>query len=322
MYGLPFDLVTTSRIVRALSTDHVSSSNRGALSAAVGFLLWGAVPLYWKQMQSVSPFELIAHRITWSLLFLLGVLAWRGNLSALRPAFANRSMIGKNLLSSLLLATNWTVYIWGVNHGYIIETSLGYFLVPLMNVGLGSFWLKETLRPAQWISICFAAAGVALLLWRVGHLPWIALTIAGTWTAYGLMKKKSTLGSVAGLTAETMILFPFAAGLLLWWHHAGVGALGQMDIRIQLFVLSAGVVTALPLLLFSYGAQRIRLTTLGLLQYIAPSVQFLIGLFVYHEVFDTARFQAFALIWVGLALFTADMFWSQRRNRWQPTGVT
>ncbi len=264
-------------------------------------------------MQGVSPFELIAHRITWSLAFLFAVLAWQKNFGSLRPAFAGARATGLTLLSSVLLAVNWTVYVWAVNAGYIIETSLGYFLVPLMNVALGSLVLHEKLRPMQWTSITLAAAGVALLLVRVGHVPWIALIIAGTWTAYGLLKKKSTLGSIAGLTAETVILFPVAAGLLLWLGLHGGGALGHAAARTQSFVLSAGVVTAVPLLLFAYGAQRIRLTTLGLLQYIAPSVQFLIGLFVYHEAFDAARFQAFGLIWLGLIIYTADTFWHQRR---------
>lgn len=301
--------------VRGLSAPLRTSRqpSHGPLAAAGGFLLWGVIPLYWKQMHGVSAFELIAHRIVWSLVFLFGVLAWQKNFASLRPAFASARATGLVLLSSLLLAVNWTVYVWAVNAGYIIETSLGYFLVPLMNVGLGSLLLHEKLRRLQWIAIGLAAAGVALLLARVGHVPWIALTIAGTWTAYGLLKKKSPLGSIAGLTAETLILFPVAAALLVWWNFHGGGVLGHADVRTQAFVLSAGVVTAIPLLLFAYGAQRIRLTTLGLLQYLAPSVQFMIGLFVYHEAFDSARFQAFGLIWIGLVVYSADTFWAQRR---------
>ncbi len=264
-------------------------------------------------MQGVPAFELIAHRITWSLLFLLGVLAWQRNFRTLRPAFVDARLFGLNLLSSLLLAVNWTVYVWAVNSGHVIESSLGYFLVPLVNVGLGSVVLHERLRPLQWLSIIFAAVGVGVLLLRVGHVPWIALTLAGTWAGYGLLKKKSALGSIAGLTVETILLFPVAAGLLLWWHHTGAGALGRVDARTHFFVLAAGVVTAVPLLLFAYGAQRIRLTTLGLLQYVAPTVQFLIGLFVYHEAFDFARLQAFGLIWCGLVLYSADSIWAQRR---------
>lgn len=283
------------------------------MAATGAFLLWGVFPLYWKQMQGVPAFELIAHRITWSLLFLLAVLAWQRNFAQVRPAFSDARLFGLNLLSSLLLSVNWTVYVWAVNSGHVIETSLGYFLVPLVNVALGSALLHERLRPLQWLAIALAALGVAVLLLRVGHVPWIALTLAGTWSGYGLLKKKSALGSIAGLTVETMMLFPVAAALLLWWHHTGVGALGRVDLRTHAFMLGAGVVTAVPLLLFAHGAQRIRLTTLGLLQYVAPTVQFLIGLFVYREAFDAARLQAFALIWFGLILYSGDGLWAQRR---------
>lgn len=294
---------------------------RGALAATSSFLIWGIVPAYWKQMQGVSAFELITHRIAWSLLFLLGVLWWQKNLRALRPAFTEPRTFGLNLLSSVLLAINWTVYIWAVNSGHVIESSLGYFLVPLVNVALGSALLHERLRRPQWIAIGFATAGVGVLLTRAGHVPWIAITLAVTWAGYGLLKKRSALGSIAGLTVETILLFPLAAGLLLWWHHTGEGALGRVDLRLHLYILSVGVVTAIPLLLFAYGAQRIRLATLGLLQYLAPSVQFLIGYLVYREPFDTARLQAFSLIWCGLALYSADAFWTQRRMLLKSVGA-
>lgn len=298
-----------------------SASTRGALSAAGAFFIWGVVPIYWKQMHGVAAIELIAHRIVWSLFFLLLVLAVQKDFAAVRPGLAGARAIGVNLLASLLLATNWTVYVWAVNSGHVIESSLGYFLVPLFNVAVGALFLHERLRAAQWAAIGFAAAGVALLLWRVGQVPWIALALAVTWTAYGFLKKKSGLGALAGLTVETLLLFPFAAGMLLWWHFHGAGALGHVDARTQGFVLSAGVVTAIPLVLFAHGAQRIRLTTLGLLQYIGPSIQFLIGLFVYHEPFDSGRLQAFGLIWAGLALYTADTFWTQRRTLLRAAGV-
>ena len=287
-------------------------ATRGALAAASGFLFWGLVPVYWKQMQSISAFELITHRIAWSLVFLLGVVAWQGNFPALRDAFRSKRLLGLNLLSSLLLTANWTVYVWAVNNGHVIESSLGYFLVPLVNVALGSLLFHERLRPLQWAAIGCAALGVGLLLVRLGHAPWIGLSIAGTWAGYGLLKKKSALGAITGLTVETLLLCPFAVAALLWWHHTGEGALGRVDARLHVYVLSVGVITALPLLMFAYGAQRIRLTTLGLLQYLAPTAQFLLGYFLYREAFDAARLQAFAIIWCGLALYSADSFWAQR----------
>ncbi len=294
-------------------TPEHSNASRGALAAAVGFLIWGLVPLYWKQLADINPVELITHRITWSLVFLLAVVGGQRNFPALRTAFKNGRLVALNLLSSALLAANWTVYVWAVNSGHVIESSLGYFLVPLVNVALGSLLLQERLRPLQWTAIGCAALGVSFLLFRVGHVPWIALSLAGTWAGYGLLKKKSTLGAITGLTVETLLLFPLAAGLLLWWHHTGQGALGRVDAWQHVLVLAVGVVTAVPLLLFAYGAQRIRLTTLGLLQYLAPTVQFLLGYFLYREPFDGSRLQAYGLIWLGLALYSADGFWSQRR---------
>jgi chloramphenicol-sensitive protein RarD len=185
--------------------------------------------------------------------------------------------------------------------------------VPLVNVAAGRFVLHEHLRRAQWIAIGLAAAGVALMIFQLGRPPWIALVLAGTWGAYSLMRKQSPLGSITGLTVETLLLFPCALGFLLWRHHAGVGALGQVDVRTQVLVISAGIITAIPLLLFAFAARRIRLSTLGLLQYIAPTVQLGLGIWVYHEPFSRSRGASFAFIWAALALYTADNLLAQRR---------
>jgi chloramphenicol-sensitive protein RarD len=286
--------------------------SRGALTAAAAFLLWGVVPIYWKQLEEVSASELTAHRIVWSILFLLGVVAWRKAFAELQRAFTEGRVLIYNLLASGMLAVNWTVYVWGVNNGHIIECSLGYFLTPLGNVLLGSLFLHERLRRLQWVAIALAAAGVLFLLVRAGHVPWIALTLATSWSLYGMLKKKSQLGSIAGLTAETLVLFPVAGAYLLWRMHTGEGALGHVSAWQHVLILAMGMVTSVPLLMFAYGVQRIRLVTMGLLQYIAPSVQFLLGLYLYREPFDTARLQAFAFIWCGLVLYTADSFWEQR----------
>lgn len=272
-------------------------------------------------MQGISPFELIAHRVAWSLVLLLGIMALQKSFGELRPAFTNSRTFFISLASSAMLTTNWTVYIWAVNTGHIIESSLGYFLTPLGNVALGFLILHERLRPLQWTAIAFAALGVGLLLVGVGHLPWIALTLAGTWSSYALLRKKSPLGSLAGLTVETILLLPAAVIFLLWRAHTGEGALGHVSPLLHVYVLSVGIVTAVPLLLFAYGARRLRLATLGLLQYIAPTVQFLIGLLIYHEPFDSARFQAYALIWCGLVLYSADGFWTQRHTLLKAAGA-
>ncbi len=303
------------------SEAHHSVDLRGTLAATAAFLLWGIIPIYWKQIQGVSPLELIAHRSFWLLLFLLAVLAIRRDLGALRPAFAGLRPIAFSGLSGLLLVCNWTIYVWAVNAGYIIESSLGNFLIPLGNVALGFLLLHERLRPLQWTAIALAALGVALLLAGVGHPPWIALSLAATWTTYGFLKKRSSLGPIAGLTAETLTVAPLAAVFLLWRVHTGEGALSHVTPLVKAYVLSAGVITAIPLLLFAYGVRRVRLTTLGLLQYIAPTVQFLVGLLIYREPFDFGRFQCYALIWGGLIVYTADSIWFQRRLIFKTAGM-
>lgn len=278
------------------------------------YFAWGLVPLYWKQLASVHPVELIAHRHVWSLVLVLGLVLAQGKFGEVRAALGTRRSVGLNFLSATLLTANWLIYVWGVNTGHVIECSLGYFLVPLVNVALGRWVLHEHLRRLQWIAIAGAAMGVAVMMWQLGRPPWIALALAGTWGGYGLLRKKSPLGSLTGLTVETLLLAPLAIGFLLWQHHTGAGALGRADALTQILVLSAGVITAIPLLLFAFGARRIRLSTLGLLQYLAPTVQFALGVWVYHEPFSRERLIGFLFIWAGLALYTADNLWAQRKS--------
>ncbi len=291
-----------------------AAARTGALAAGVCYFAWGLVPLYWKQLANVHPVELIAHRHVWSLVLVLGLVLAQGKFAEVRAALGTRRSVGLNFLSATLLTANWLIYVWGVNTGHVIECSLGYFLVPLVNVALGRWVLHEHLRRLQWIAIAGAATGVAVMMWQLGRPPWIALALAGTWGGYGLLRKKSPLGSLTGLTVETLLLAPLAVGFLLWQHHTGAGALGRADALTQGLVLSAGVITAIPLLLFAFGAQRIRLSTLGLLQYLAPTVQFALGVWVYHEPFSRERLIGFLFIWAGLALYTADNLWAQRKS--------
>ena len=293
---------------------HREQAKSGALAAALCYFLWGLVPLYWKQLGAINSLELIAHRHVWSLVLLAGLIGVQGGFAAVAAALRTPRSAGTHFLSATLLTANWLVYVWGVNTGHVIETSLGYFLVPLVNVAAGHFVLHEHLRRVQWIAIAFAATGVAVMIAQLGRPPWIALVLAATWGGYSLMRKQSSLGAMAGLTAETLLLAPLALGFLAWQHHTGAGALGRVDLRTHLLVLSAGVVTAIPLLLFAYGARRIRLSTLGLLQYLAPSVQLAIGIWVYHEPFSRGRILGFAFIWTALAAYTADNLLAQRRG--------
>jgi len=283
-----------------------------ALAAAGGYIIWGLFPLYWKLLQGIDATELIAHRVFWALLLLLGIVAAQRRLAELWRGLSDRRNLGLNALSGGLLSINWLVYVWAVNAGHVIECSLGYFLVPLINVAIGRFILKERLRPAQAMAIALAALGVFVMIWVVGRPPWIALALAGSFGFYGLLRKRSTFGPLLGLTAETLLLAPLAIALLVTRFATGTGALGHVDTRTTLLVLSTGFVTAVPLLLFAKGARGLRFTTLGLLQYFAPTLQFLLGWMVYGEPLSQSRLLAFALIWAGLAAYTADAVWAQR----------
>lgn len=300
--------------MRSPSEKPEAHARSGALAAGTCYLLWGLVPLYWKPLSAVDPVELIAHRHVWSLaLLLLLLLKMRNGLRDAVDALKSARSLGRLLLGAILLTTNWLVYVWGVNSGHIIETSLGYFLVPLFSVLAGRFLLHEHLRRIQWIAVAIAAFGVGWMVVQVGTPPWIALVLAGSWGSYSVLRKKSSLAAIPGLAVETLLLSPAAIGFLIWRHHAGTGALGRVDLTTHLLILSAGIVTAIPLLLFAYAARRIRLSTLGLLQYIAPTVQLILGVVVYHEPFSYSRLTSFAFIWTALLVYTADNLLQQRR---------
>lgn len=268
--------------------------------------MWGLFPLYWKRFHGIDATELIAHRMIWALVFLLGVIAAQGAFGSLRAALSTRAGLINNFFSGALLTLNWLVYVWGVNTGHVIETSLGYFLVPLLNVLLGRWIFREKLRTAQFVAVALAALGVALLIWQVGRPPWIALALALTFGFYGLLRKRSPLGPLLGLASETLLLAPLAVAFLGWRWHEGTGALGQVDGSTALMLLSTGVITAIPLLLFAQGARGLRLTTLGLLQYLAPTCQFLLGWLTYGEPLSRERAASFVLIWLGLLVYSTD----------------
>lgn len=278
------------------------------------FVLWGLFPVFWKQLHGVDPVELIAHRFVWSLCFLVPVVMLRGSLGRFLSALRDARAAGVHLASGGLLAVNWLVFVWAVNNDRVVEAALGYFLTPLVNVALGVVVLKERLRPAQAVALAMAAAGVVLLVVWHGSVPWVALALAATFGSYGLLRKRSSLGSLAGLTLETAILAPVAVGFLVWRHATGDGALGTTGTVQTAFILASGIVTAVPLLLFARGARLIRLATVGLLQYIAPSVQLVIGVAVYSEPLPPERLWAFAMVWVALVLYSIDSVRTARRT--------
>lgn len=286
--------------------------NKGFAYAAAAYLIWGLLPLYLKALQGIAATEILLHRMVWSLVFIGAILLIRRRWQWLDLLRQPRLLAGFTL-SALLLALNWFIYIWAVQAGRVVDASLGYFINPLVNVLLGVLILKEHLRRPQWLAIAIAAGGVLWLTFSRGQLPWIALLLALTFGTYGLLRKTASLGALEGLALETAILFPLAAAALATMFLQGSSGFPAAPASIQFLALMAGPVTAIPLLLFAAGARRISLTQLGLLQYIGPTVQLLLGVLLWHEPFGTDKLIGFALIWSALALFTLESLWHQRK---------
>jgi chloramphenicol-sensitive protein RarD len=285
----------------------------GAIYAALAFAMWGIFPLYFRQIGHVASGEILVHRIVWSLVFVVIALSLRRQWGWLRPVLRQPRVLLAFSASAVLLSVNWLTYIWAVNNGHVIDASLGYFINPLVNVLLGYTVLHERLRRMQWVALSLAAAGVLWLTIQAGHLPWIALALAGSFGAYGLLRKVATLGALEGLTLETLLLAPIAALVLGVWMVQGTSTFPAPDMATNAWLIAAGPITAIPLLLFAAGARRISLTTLGLLQYIGPTLQLALGLWLFHEPFSPARLLGFVLIWLALALYSAEGWW---RSRW------
>ncbi len=280
--------------------------NKGILYAACAYVLWGLLPIYWKALQHVPALEILAHRMVWSLAVVLLLLAYRGRWRWLGVVARDGRVVLTFLTTALLLTLNWFVYIWAVNAGYIVESSLGYFINPLVNVLLGVLFLRERLRPWQGVAIGAALGGVLYLTFDYGRLPWIALALAGSFGLYGLLRKTAALNSLEGLTLETLLLFLPALAYLLYLEAIGSAALGHADAATTALLVCSGMATAAPLLLFAAGARRITLTSLGILQYVAPTLQFLLGVLVYGEPLSSARLFGFCLIWIALLIYTAE----------------
>lgn len=287
----------------------------GFFSALIAFLLWGLLPIYWKSLITVNPFEILCHRVLWSLVFIAVVLTvmrgWKDTFAPLRSA----RDIGILALSSLMIGGNWLLYIWAVNTNHVIETSLGYYINPLVNVLLGFVFFRERLKPLQVVAIGLAAVGVANAVIAYGELPWISLTLAVSFAFYGLLRKIANVESLPGLFLETMVLAPLALTYLLKLEYDGTAAFLTQGMNIDLLLIGAGAATATPLIGFAYGARRLQLTTLGLLQYIAPTIAFCLGVFVYKEHFTPSHLVTFALIWSGLAVYTGESIWTIRKQR-------
>jgi chloramphenicol-sensitive protein RarD len=291
---------------------------KGLLFALGAYFIWGLFPIYWKTIQHVPALQLIGHRIVWSFLLLMLILSVGGNIKGLAAKMTDLKILRIYALAALLIGVNWLLYVWAVNAGFIVETSLGYFINPLISVVLGMIFFRERLRPLQWIPVVLAGIGVAYLTISYGRLPWIALVLAFSFGFYGLVKKMAPLSSANGLTLETGILFVPALGYLLFAEWTGAGAFTHTGPGADLLMVGAGLVTTIPLLMFAGAAHRIPLTTVGLMQYLAPTLQFLIGVFIYHEPFSTQQLIGFGIVWVGLLVFAGESLYHRR----QPTVKT
>ena len=298
--------------------EHTQTSRLGLAAALSAYGMWGILPLYWKALQVIPSWEIICHRILWSALLTLALLLLQGRLRALLAALANRRTLLTTLATSILLGSNWLVYIWAVNNGNIVESSLGYFINPLIAVLFGVLFLQEKLRVGQWSALAVALAGVLYLTFSYGKFPWIGLTLAITFALYSLLRKTAALHSLEGLFCEAVLL-SIPAGLTLtqltWQGSSGFLIHGPW---ITFLLASTGVITSVPLLLFVFAAQRISMTAIGLMQYLAPTIQFLIGLLIFHEPFPAAKLVGFAIIWTALLLFTAENIVFSLRRRTRP----
>jgi len=299
---------------RADKNDH---QRLGLIAGIAAFMTWGLVPVYWKLLTSVPAAEILAHRFIWTTLFLVVVLSWQGRWVEVLANVSSRRTLLYCLSSGLAIAVNWLSFIWAVNAGHIIETSLGYFMTPLVNVLLGAIFLRERLTRLQWIAVLLAASSVAYLTFGYGRFPWIALVLCTSFGLYGLLRKQSGTAATPGLFLETILWTPAAIIYLAILRQKGVLIFGTPHIAVSLILLSSGIVTGLPLVWFGHAAQHLRLITIGFLQYLAPSCSFLLGVFFYHEPFSRGYLITFSVIWIALALFTGEAVFRWRNRRLQ-----
>jgi len=289
----------------------LSKNKLGLLFGVAAYSLWGAFPLYWPLLEPANPLEIVSHRAVWTLVFCFIVLTATKALRSTLATLKRPKIAAKLFLTSLLISINWLVYIWATNNGHVVEASLGYYINPLIIIGFGVILLKEKMRPLQWVAVSIATLGVLVLTIDYGRLPWIALVLAVSWGSYGLIKKQLGLGALEGLAIETFISAFFYLGYLIYIGNQGTGQFGH-HWGLTLLLMSAGAITAIPLLLFNGSATRLPFTTIGLLQYITPTLQFSVGVWIRHEDMPTARWIGFLIIWVSLATLGTDLVRSSR----------
>lgn len=283
-----------------------SESVLGVIYAGAAFLIWGAAAVYWKELRSVPPLEIIAHRVAWSFLFLLPIVVFQRQWAEFVAILKNPRMLLILLSTAILVAANWLLYVWAVNNNHLLQASLGYYINPLVNVVLGMVFLRERLRPPQVIAVLLATAGVLYLTVQYGQFPWIAIGLAMSFGLYGLIRKVAPASSLVGLTVETLLLSLPSIGYLIYLAVQETGSVFRVGLNLDLLLIGCGPLTAVPLLFFTAGAKRLYLSTVGLMQYIGPSGMFLLAVFHYDEPFSTAQIWTFVMIWTALAIYSTD----------------
>ncbi|KQV71467.1 protein rarD [Nocardioides sp. Root122] len=289
-------------------------SRRGLILGALAYVLWGTFPLYWRLLEPAGAVEILAHRIVWSLVTMVLVLVLWRRVGQLQALLRNRRRLLLISAAAVVITFNWGGYIWGVNNGRVVETSLGYFINPLVTVLMGVLVLGERLRRLQWVAMGIALVAVVVLTADYGRPPWIALLLAFSFGTYGLLKKQAGVGAVESITFETMLLAPVAGAYVLWLVATGESTFGTEGVGHALLFTTTGIVTAVPLMLFGAAAIRVSMVSLGLLQYLAPTIQFALGIAVFHEDMPASRWIGFGLVWVALALFTVEALNHRRRQ--------
>lgn len=287
----------------------------GIIAASCSYILWGILPIYWKALKAVPALEILCHRMFWSLLMTFALIVLLRRQGEFRAALSNRVHLLTYSLTALLLAVNWLIYIWAVNIGFILEASLGYFINPLITVLFGVFFFKEKMRVGQWLALVLVCIGVGYLTFYYGRFPWIALSLASTFAVYGLLHKKASLPALDGLCLETLVFFIPAGGYLLYGYSNGSGAFLHGGLSQNILLIGTGLITSLPLVLFGFAAHKIPLSTLGLLQYSAPTINLFIGIFMYHEDFPQSRMIGFVIIWSALILYLGEGLLVRNRAR-------
>lgn len=303
----------SSRVAPALPAAQ-RIDGRGLSAAVSAFLVWGLMPLYMKLLQTIPVLQITAHRMLWGCLVGLGWLAVRGETHETWSALANPQVRLRLCASATFIAINWSIFMWGIATHHVVEVSLGYFIGPLLNVALGVVCFRERLTRLQWLSVAIAAAGVLYLTWAAGKPPYVSIALALSFGLYGLVRKTAKVEALPGFTGETLLLLPFAASYVLWSEFSGIGAMSHGSVSTTLLLLLGGPLTAVPLVLFATGARRIPLFTIGLLQYIAPSLQLACAVLLFGEPFSGPRVVGFAMIWTALAVFALDGVLASRRR--------